>query len=129
MIAPMIVGTEWLIEAWECDEESLRDENALRRVVGTVIKDLGLKPLDNAFWHKFPGEGGVTGLVPLTESHLTCHTYPEHRVATFNLYCCKTRPQWDWQRNLRKMLGAGDVQITRIERGATRLEQTAGGAA
>ena len=40
-------------------------------------------------WHKFGGEGGVTGLIMLTESHLACHTYPEYQTATFNLYCCR----------------------------------------
>lgn len=113
----MIVGTEWLIEATSCEAEKLRDEVLLRSVFDSVIDDLGLKAIDS-IWHKFPGEGGVTGLVALTESHLACHTYPEHRTATFNLYCCRTRPEWDWETNLRRILNAKDVSVTKIERGA-----------
>ncbi len=112
----MIVGTEWLIEAAGCSEESLRDESLMRSVFDSVIADLGLKSIDE-IWHTFPGEGGVTGLVALTESHLACHTYPEHRTATFNLYCCRTRPEWNWEANLKKLLGAETVVVTRIERG------------
>jgi S-adenosylmethionine decarboxylase len=112
----MIVGTEWLIEATGCDAERLRDETALRSVFDSVITDLGLKAIDS-IWHTFPGEGGVTGLVALTESHLACHTYPEHGTATFNLYCCRTRPEWDWEGELRKSLLAADVSVARIERG------------
>ncbi len=111
-----MVGTEWLIEAHGCDDEALRDEALLRSIFARLVDDLGLKAVGQV-WHKFPGEGGVTGLVALTESHLACHTYPEHRIATFNLYCCRTRPEWDWKGNLRKMLGAGDVRVTRLERG------------
>jgi S-adenosylmethionine decarboxylase len=112
----MIVGTEWLIEAAGCDAAALRDEAVLRSVFDCVIDDLGLKTIGSV-WHKFEGEGGVTGLVALTESHLACHTYPEHGTATFNLYCCRTRPEWDWESNLKLLLAAAAVNVTRLERG------------
>ena len=112
----MIVGTEWLIEATGCDRAALRDESTLRSVFSGVIADLGLKAVGSV-WHKFEGEGGITGLVALTESHLACHTYPEHQTATFNLYCCRVRPAWDWEENLKQVLGADIVVVTRIERG------------
>ena len=116
----MIVGTEWLIEAAGCSREALRDETVLRSVFSAIIADLDLKAI-NEVWHKFEGEAGITGLVALTESHLTCHTYPEHGVATFNLYCCRTRPEWDWERKLAQMLGAISVTVTKIERGASNI--------
>jgi S-adenosylmethionine decarboxylase len=121
----MIVGTEWLIEAAGCSAEHLRDESVLRSLFGRVIDELGLKSVGEV-WHKFEGEGGVTGLVALTESHLACHTYPEHGTATFNLYCCRTRPEWDWKSNLRIALFADSVSIEKIERG-DEITQTAGG--
>lgn len=117
----MIVGTEWLIEAEGCDQDRLRDESVLRDVFASVISDLGLRSIDSV-WHKFEGEGGVTGMVALTESHLACHTYPEYRIATFNLYCCRTRPEWDWELNLKCVLGAARVKITKVERGSNRSE-------
>jgi S-adenosylmethionine decarboxylase len=112
----MIVGTEWLIEAAGCQATQLRDEAAVRRILDAVIADLRLTTLDS-IWHKFPGAGGVTGLIALTESHLACHTYPEHGTATFNLYCCRTRPEWGWEAKLTAALGAETVSVTRIERG------------
>lgn len=116
----MIVGTEWLIEATGCDTEPLRDENAIRGILSSVIADLGLRSIGSV-WHKFEGEGGVTGLIALTESHLACHTYPEYGTATFNLYCCRTRPEWDWEANLRSVLGASSVTVTKIERGESQI--------
>lgn len=63
-----------------------------------IVHDLQLKVVGEPNWHQFAGPGGVTGMLLLTESHLTCQTYPEHgRLATFNLYCCRQRPQWPWQ--------------------------------
>ena len=117
----MIVGTEWLIEATGCEKAALRDVALVRSILDRVIADLGLRSID-AVWHKFEGEGGVTGLIALTESHLACHTYPEHAVATFNLYCCKTRPEWNWETNLKLMFRAETVSVTRIERGETESQ-------
>lgn len=113
----MIVGTEWLIEAESCDAEKLRDIAVLRDVFARIVADLELKTIGKDIWHQFGGENGVTGLVALTESHLACHTYPEYNFATFNLYCCRTRPEWNWEENLRETLGAKNINIQKIERG------------
>src|SRR5690606_12700310 len=112
----MIVGTEWLIEAIGCDTDMLRQEDVLRKLFARIVADLGLQTIDSV-WHTFEGAGGVTGMVALTESHLACHTYPEHATATFNLYCCRTRPEWDWDGNLKSELGAERVIVTKIFRG------------
>lgn len=111
------LGEEWIVDALECAAEPLRDEQALRRLAAVVLEELALRPLSAGFWHTFPGEGGVTGLIPLQESHLALHTYPERSVATFNLYCCRSGCVWPWQPRLREALGAKRVRVTRVERG------------
>jgi hypothetical protein len=51
------------------------------------------------------------------------------------LYCCRTRPEWDWKGHLNTMLGATRVTVTRIDRGESPSEisnlrtQNAGGEA
>jgi S-adenosylmethionine decarboxylase len=70
-------------------------------------------------WHQFPPPGGITGIFLLTESHLTCHTYPETGVATFNLYCCRPRPAWPWVERLTAALAAQQVSIRALTRGVT----------
>ncbi len=123
----MTVGIEWLVEAKGCNENLLREENVLRKIFASLIAELGLKTIGKDIWHTFPGEGGVTGLVALTESHLACHTYSENKIATFNLYCCKSRPEWNWRANLYEMLGAKDVSVTRIVRGSDSVVTGASG--
>jgi S-adenosylmethionine decarboxylase len=112
----LTVGTEWLIEAAGCDAGRLRDVESLCAVFARAIAELGLRVVGEQLWHKFPGEGGVTGLAMLTESHLACHTYPEFGTATFNLYCCRERPAWPWEERLGEMLGARDVSVRRVRR-------------
>ncbi len=120
----MIVGTEWLIEAEGCDADSLREMKILCKVFARIIADLGLKTINEGTWHQFAGEKGITGLVALTESHLACHTYPEYQIATFNLYCCKSRPEWNWSKNLKELLGAKIVNIQKIERGSLKVQSS-----
>jgi S-adenosylmethionine decarboxylase len=117
----MLVGTEWIVEAYDCEPEKLRDLSLLQALFSSIINDLQLKSL-NSVWHQFAGEQGVTGLVLLSESHLACHTYPEFETATFNLYCCKSRPEWNWEDKLCELLGAKIVDIRQVARGIDQSE-------
>ncbi len=122
----MTLGTEWLIEASGCDEAALADLDGLREVFNRVIRDLELNVLGEIQWHQFDHPGGVSGLALLSESHLTCHTYPEFRAATFNLYCCRERASWTWETTLKEMLGATEVKVRVFER---VLQESVAGAA
>ena len=112
----MTLGTEWLIDASGCDEAALADLDRLRAVFNRVIHDLDLNVLGEIQWHQFDQPGGVSGLALLSESHLTCHTYPEFRAATFNLYCCRERASWTWETTLKEMLDATEVKVRVFER-------------
>ena len=112
----MTLGTEWLIDASGCDAAALADLDRLREVFNRVIHDLGLNVLGEIQWHQFDHPGGVSGLALLSESHLTCHTYPEFRAATFNLYCCRERASWTWETTLKEMLGTTEVKVRVFER-------------
>jgi S-adenosylmethionine decarboxylase len=112
----MSLGTEWIIDATGCNVETLADLNQLKLIFDRIIQDLELHVLGEALWHQFPGTGGVSGLAMLSESHLTCHTYPEFGAASFNLYCCRNRKQWPWETALQELLGATEVKVTLLER-------------
>jgi S-adenosylmethionine decarboxylase len=115
----MTAGQEWIVDATGCDADALRDLARLRALLDAIVREMALKPVGAPLWHKFPGEGGVTGLVLLSESHLACHTYPEHALATFNLYCCRPRPVWPWEARLGDALGARRVAVRAIPRGSS----------
>jgi S-adenosylmethionine decarboxylase len=121
----MTLGTEWLIDASGCDAAALADLDRLRAVFDRVISDLNLNVLGQIAWHQFDHPGGISGLALLSESHLTCHTYPEFRAATFNLYCCRNRDSWSWETTLKEMLGAAQVTVRVSER---TIPATAGAA-
>jgi len=113
----MLLGTEWLIDASGCDPQALADLHTMRALCERVLVELELHVVGEPQWHQFPPPGGVTGLYLLRESHLACHTFPEHGLVTLNLYCCRPRPEWNWSEQLREALGADHVAVRRSVRG------------
>ncbi len=112
------LGEEWIVDVYGCEPKALQDTEGLRSIAAEIVRDIGLHPLSDGFWFKFPGPGGVTGLIPLQESHLALHTYPEKSFATFNLYCCRSGCTWAWEERMCQRLRANRVVVRRIERGA-----------
>ena len=112
-----VTGVEWVIDASGCDPSKLCDVRLIRGICDRVIADLDLNVVGDPLCHQFPGPAGVTALYLLSESHLACHTYPEHALATFNLYCCRERDSWAWQSQLASLIGAREVRVRQITRG------------
>lgn len=115
----MNVGTEWLVDAEGCVPETLRDLAKVRSLCELVLTRLELRVVGDGQWHQFGGAAGVTGLYLLTESHLACHTYPEHGAVTINLHCCRERPEFPWQDEITKALGAKTVTVRKLARGTS----------
>ena len=114
----MVVGIEWIVDAVGCRPDRLQSIDRLRRVCERVIDELRLNVTAAPLWHAFPGAGGVTGLYLLSESHLACHTYPEAGFASFNLYCCRERPEWNWGEQLARDLNAETVSVRAVRAGS-----------
>jgi S-adenosylmethionine decarboxylase len=112
----MYGGIEWLVDAYGCAPERLRDRERLLGVLDKAVASLSLHVVSTAV-HVFPDPGGITAMYLLAESHLTIHTFPEVGTATLNLYCCKPRKAHDWKALLAETLGARDVIVTELARG------------
>ena len=110
------MGVEWIVEARGCDPSALRDPGTLGKLFDRMIEELKLHEVRPSIWHVFPGAGGVTGMSLLAESHLTCHTFPEHGTLCLNLFCCRPREAWDFSSGLAEMVGAHDVSVRTIPR-------------
>ena len=109
-------GTEWVIDAHGCEAAALADLTLLRSLFNRLIAELQLTPVADPAWHVFAGTGGVTGFVMLAESHVACHTFPELGTICLNVFCCRSRADWDAGRILAEIFGARSVDVRRLER-------------
>ena len=86
-------GTHALLDLYGCDAALLADAAALQALLQRAADAAGATTLA-AHFHPF-GEGmGVTGVLLLAESHISIHTWPEHRFAALDVFLCgSARPQ------------------------------------
>jgi S-adenosylmethionine decarboxylase len=120
------LGTEWVVDAHGCEANLLRSQEVLAALFDRIVQELGLRTAGAPLWHVFSGPGGVTGMLLLMESHLTCHTFPERGFASFNLYCCRPLDEWPWPERLAESLGARRVEVRSLVRGGAMSDRTAG---
>ncbi|MFB5663567.1 adenosylmethionine decarboxylase [Alteribacillus sp. HJP-4] len=83
------MGRHVIAELWGCDMEKLNDMSYIERVFVNAALKAGAEVREVAF-HKFAPQG-VSGVVIISESHLTIHSFPEHGYASIDVYTCGDR--------------------------------------
>jgi len=64
----------------------LRTVEELEPLMRKVAQECQLTVVNSAF-HQFEPYG-VTGVLVLSESHFSVHTYPEHQTMYLDIFCC-----------------------------------------
>ena len=80
-------GNHGLLDLYGCDETILKDEGRLKTALAAAVQAAEATILTEHF-HTFGGAGGVTGVLLLAESHISIHTWPEHRFAAIDAFIC-----------------------------------------
>lgn len=83
----MLIGRHAIADLSGCPPELLTDEDWLNRTFAEALSRIGATVVAISSY-KFPGEGGVTGLFLLSESHASYHTYPEHTYIAIDIFTC-----------------------------------------
>lgn len=83
------MGRHVISELWGCNEEKLNDKKWIEQTFVTAALKAGAEIREVAF-HKFAPQG-VSGVVIISESHLTIHSFPEHGYASIDVYTCGDR--------------------------------------
>ncbi len=94
----------------------LIDAHALERHMTAAAKAAGAQVL-SAHFHHFGEGAGVTGVILLSESHISIHSWPEHRFAALDIFMCgAARPETALD-FLRAALAPESVHVTTVARG------------
>lgn len=112
-----MIGVHVLLDGFGCASERLTDTEAGGAALEEAAKAARMMPLSIPTIHTFPG-GGYTALLPLAESHLSIHTFPEKGLFCADLFTCGQSADPDAAVEvLRAALVPTEVRLTRVERG------------
>ncbi len=80
------LGKHLLAEYYGCDPKAIDDVRLVERSMLEAAQKAGATVIGSSF-HVFEPYG-VSGVVVISESHLTIHTWPEHRFAAVDIFTC-----------------------------------------
>ncbi|MDD2574039.1 MAG: adenosylmethionine decarboxylase [Bacillota bacterium] len=110
------LGRHILAEIYGCDSNILNDRNYIEKSMVDAALAAGAEVREVAF-HKFSPQG-VSGVVVISESHLTIHTWPELGYAAVDVFTCgDTVNPWDACNYLTNKFKAKHMTATEVKRG------------
>lgn len=83
---PRALGRHIILELYDCPEALLKHPAEAERFLLQAAEEMKATVVSSSF-HAF-SPYGVSGVVIIQESHLTIHTWPEHRYAAIDIFTC-----------------------------------------
>jgi S-adenosylmethionine decarboxylase len=110
------VGHHYVAEGSGCNPETIGRVEAVEQVLVRAAKVAAVNVWSISF-HRF-SPNGVSGVVVISESHLSVHTWPEYGYVALDIFTCgnTAKPEAAVQYAL-KEFGASAIHITEITRG------------
>jgi S-adenosylmethionine decarboxylase len=87
--APPYDGIHLIADLHDCGA-ALDNVALIDRTVRDAVAAVGATLIGMNLHHFGPGQG-VTGVAVLAESHVSIHTWPEHRYAAIDIFLCGRR--------------------------------------
>lgn len=110
------LGRHVLAELYGCDPDRLNDLEIVEKTMVHAALESGAEIREVAF-HKFSPQG-ISGVVVISESHLTVHTWPEYGYAAVDVFTCgDTVDPWAACYVLEKRFGAAAMEANEVKRG------------
>lgn len=105
-----------LLEFYDCEPDRLRHARSVRSMLRAAVL-VGGGTIVKSVFHNF-SPYGVSGVIVITESHVTIHTWPEHAYAAVDIFSCSRKLDHDAIREqLKRALQARRVSGKSLRRG------------
>lgn len=110
------LGRHIIAEYYDCDKRILDDIDAIEFHMKQAAYETGATIVNSSFHRFLPY--GVSGVVIVSESHLTIHTWPEYGYAAVDLFTCGDHVDpWKAFAYLKKIFKSQRVHVVEHLRG------------
>jgi S-adenosylmethionine decarboxylase len=113
-----VEGKHIIIDAFECDSSLLNNMTHLEQLLTKAAQDAGMEILYSYFYQFTPQ--GITGMLILSTSHISIHTWPEEGYASLDFYTCGEHDPMGQVEFLLKGLFSKRAMIYPIARGVAQ---------
>jgi len=114
------LGRHLIIELSGCPREILDSQEKIEQVMTDAAIAANTTILKKVF-HKFSPQG-VTGVIVVSESHISIHTWPELNYAAIDIFTCGQKADpWKAHEVIVRELKPKDVKITEMIRGLQKV--------
>ena len=111
----MVVGRHAVADIYDC-KCNIDDLELIKTILLLSAKEANLHVVDVVF-HKFEPVG-ISGVVVLSESHITIHTWPEHNFVATDAFTCGSKMNPKEVLNIiAKKLNSNNYEIKDFNRG------------
>lgn len=112
-----MLGRHCILECHDCNSDWLKNEEALEYALVEAAKHSGATVL-HTYFHKFDKGEGVTGVIALAESHISVHTWPEHKYMAIDIFMCGDCDPGIAAEHIIQNVDIGAFSLDTLERGS-----------
>jgi len=113
------LGKHLIVEFYGCSSKNIDNVKFLEKTLEESVAKAGGNILGKLF-HKFKPQG-VTGIIAISESHVSIHTWPENGYVAIDIFTCgREMDPWTVYRELRAKIKPEKVKVMELKRGELR---------
>jgi S-adenosylmethionine decarboxylase len=118
-----VLGLHWVADALGCDPTKLSQAGVREALIELPLR-LCLTPVGapSLSEHHLDGALTVAGVVLLTESHASCHSFPDEGVVHFDVFSCKPFDVDAARRYVLRHFGAAELRDSVLKRGGAESQ-------
>lgn len=109
------LGIHVVWDIYDGDEELLSYVPTIKEILNQIVDELQLSKVGESYKQFEPI--GVTGFILLEESHVSIHTWPEHKFAAIDIFSCKPFDENRMKELLEKTFKSTKIIVKKIQRG------------
>lgn len=114
------LGKHVIAELYDCDRDIINDHDLVQEIMLTAAEKSGATVVKPVF-HKF-NPHGVSGVVVISESHFTIHTWPEYGYCALDIFTCGDLvDNAKAFKYMKEAFRAGSISVVEMRRGVVEL--------